>query len=260
VTAATPASGPLLFVRFAYPPNALGYCGPDADDVLLDYAAAGTADPGLRQLARGFSGAWPYLETIAHASGLADPLDRRVVEAYWLGNQLLDAVDAARLGRSLEERFRPVAGRDWPRLDAIIQRAPRPHHNFHVFCIYPWVGLLRAAATGHALHVLDRCRVRWGRLREIAAGGTAVVDSSPLTWDGHHLGLGMTRPEVVTIAQGGRSLTSTLAPGDLVACHWDWVCHQLTPRQARNLRAETATQLDLVNRRLADPPPAAVLT
>ena len=25
----TDQSGPLMFVRYAYPPNALGYCGPD---------------------------------------------------------------------------------------------------------------------------------------------------------------------------------------------------------------------------------------
>ena len=251
--------GPLLFVRFAYPPNALGYCGPDADDVLLEYAHSGSTDPGLRRLARGFSGAWPYLETIAHANGLADPLDPRVVEAYWIGNRLLDAVDEVWLGRSIEERFRPIAGRDWPRLDAIVQQSPRPHHNFHVFCIYPWVGLLRTGATDHALHVLDRCRVRWGRVRAVGAA-TAEVDSSPLTWDGHRLGLGPPQPETVTLAHDGYSLTPTPAPGDLVACHWDWVCHRLTPRQTRHLRAETATQLHLVNHGLAIPPPAAALT
>ena len=251
-------SGPLLFVRFAYPPNALGYCGPETGDELLEYADAGVTDGGLRQRARGFAGAWPYLEVIAHANGLDDPLDVRVVEAYWLGNGLLDAVAPTWLGSSLEERFRPVAGRDWPRLAAVIEQAPRPHHNFHVLCVYPWVGLLRTGATDQALHVLDRCRVRWGRLREIDAG-RAVVDAAPLTWDGRRLGLGPPRPETVTVAHGGRSLTPGLVPGDLVACHWDWACHRLTARQARRLRAETAVQLGLVNRRLAVPPPAAVL-
>jgi hypothetical protein len=259
MTAPSAASGPLLFVRFAYPPNALGYCGPDAGDVLLEYADASTSDPELRRLAGCFSGAWPYLETIAHASGLADPLDRRVVEAYWLGNELLDAVDVTSLGRLIEERFRPVAGRAWPQLAAVVQRSPRPHHNFHVFCIYPWVGLLRTGSTGHALHVLDRCRVRWARVRAVGPDATAVVDSAPLTWDGHRLGLGAPRPETVTVAHDGRSLVPTPAPGDLVACHWDWLCHRLTPRQARHLRNETAAQLHLVNRELAVPPPAAVL-
>jgi hypothetical protein len=260
VRAPTAGAGPLLFARFAYPPNALGYCGPDACDLLLDYAGTGTSDPGLRRLARGFSGAWPYLELIAHANGLADPLDEQVVEAYWLGNELLDGVDVTALGASIEERFRPVAGRAWPELDAIVQRSPRPHHNFHVFCIYPWVGLLRTGATDQALHVLDRCRVRWGRVRSVGPSATAEIDSFPLTWDGHRLGLGPSRTETVTFAQGGRSLAPTPAPGDLVACHWDWLCHRLTPRQARHLRAETDTQLHLVNHQLVIPPPAAALS
>ena len=35
----------------------------------------------------------PYLRLIAAANGIADPLDRRVVEAYWLGNGLLERTD-----------------------------------------------------------------------------------------------------------------------------------------------------------------------
>lgn len=251
-------NGPLLFARFAYPPSALGYCGPDASDQLLDYAHTAAADTGLRELARGFAGAWPYLELIAHANRLDDPLHSRVVEAYWLGNNLLDAITPTWLGRALEERFRPITGRNWPRLAAVADHAPRPHHNFHVLCIYPWVGMLRTGATHHAMHVLDRCRIRWGRVRHLGAG-TAVVDTPPLTWDGHQLTLGPPRPETLAIAHNGRTLTPGLGPGDLVACHWDWACHRLTSHQARRLRAETTTQLDLINHRLAIPPPATVL-
>ena len=79
-----------MFVRYAYPPNALGYCGPADFAAFREYAAAGVVDPGLVQLAQAFAGAWPYLELIAHGCGIGDPLDRRVVEAYWVGNGLLD--------------------------------------------------------------------------------------------------------------------------------------------------------------------------
>ena len=49
-------AGPLLFVRYAYPPNALGYCGPADSAALREYGAAGVVDPGLVQLAKAFSG------------------------------------------------------------------------------------------------------------------------------------------------------------------------------------------------------------
>jgi hypothetical protein len=253
-----PVEGPLLFARFAYPPNALGYCGPDASGELLEYADALTVGGRLRDLARRFEGAWPYLELIAGANGMSDPLDRRVVQAYWIGNPLLDTVPTAAVGASLETRFRPVVARGWSRLSAVVQQAPRPHHNFHVFCVYPWVGLLRTGATDDALHVLDQCRVRWGRI-EAVDGRTAVVRSRPLTWNGRALALGEHRVETVVVATDGHSLARDLTPGDLVACHWDWACHRLTRAQAVALRAETARQLDLVNR-LAIPPPAAVLS
>ena len=127
--------GALLFARYAYPPNAMGYCGPDAAAELLERAAGGTrgAEDGLRRLARGFEGAWPYLELIAAANQIRDPLDRRVVEAYWIGNALLDRVPAAMTAASLEDRFRHRAGeRSWERLVAAVPGA-QPHHSFHVF-------------------------------------------------------------------------------------------------------------------------------
>ena len=99
-------TGAGLFVRYAYPPNRLGYCGPEDVEALVAYGVSGVSDPGLRQLVTAFEGAYPYLELIAAAAGLRDPLDRRVVEAYWIGNRLLTGVDMARFGRSMTERFR----------------------------------------------------------------------------------------------------------------------------------------------------------
>ena len=106
----TTVSGPTLFARFAYPLNALGYCGTDEHRTLLEYAASGAVDGDLRSLARGFDGAWPYLELIAAANGIGDPLDRRVVEAYWIGNDLLQRVPLSLLATSLQARFRGPGG------------------------------------------------------------------------------------------------------------------------------------------------------
>ena len=44
--------GPLMFVRYAYPPNALGYCGPDDFAAFREYAVAGVVDQGLVKLAQ----------------------------------------------------------------------------------------------------------------------------------------------------------------------------------------------------------------
>ncbi|HWB73244.1 MAG TPA: DUF6390 family protein [Egibacteraceae bacterium] len=252
--------GPLLFARYAYPPNELGYCGADDHRALLEYGASGIVDPGLGQLARAFHGAWPYLELIAAATGVGDPLDARVVEAYWVGNRLLERVGRSAFGASLQERFRRQAGRAWQRLAESIPAGGLPHHAFHVFCVYPWVGLLGSeGAGGHPLHVLDRCRIRWGQVLT-ADRDRVVVRCQPLTWDGRRLALGAPEAESATRAVDGVGFVAHLRPGEWVSLHWDWVCDRLSARQLAALRGYTARVLDLTNRRLAHPGPAAVLS
>ena len=255
----TPVSGPTLFARFAYPPNSLGYCGSDEHRTLLEYASSGEVDGGLRALARTFSGAWPYLELIAAANGIADPLDRRVVEAYWIGNELLAHVPMALLGASLETRFRDAAGRDWTWLAEAVPLVPPVQHGFHVFAVYPWVGLLRGIDGGEPLRVLDRCRIRWGRVVAVL-GDRALVRSRLLAWDGRRLSLGAPTLESAQVELDGYGLPGTVRTGDTVALHWDWVCERITPRQLGRLRAATASHLQLVNDRLARSPAAAVLS
>lgn len=251
-------AGATLFARYAYPPNELGYCGPADSRAVLEYGAAGVVDPGLAQLARGFSGAWPYLELLARATGIGDPLDRRVVEAYWVGNGLLERVDMTLFGNSLVERFHHRAGARWGYMAEAIPEGVVPHHSFHVFGVYPWVGLLGADRGETPLHVLQSCRIRWGQV--VAVRGDEVdVLSRPLTWDGHAIGLGDARVETARGAVDGLALGTGYRPGDWVSLHWGWVCDRLSRRQLTNLRRFTLRQLDITNHRVAHPGPAVAL-
>jgi hypothetical protein len=244
--------GPVRFSRYAYPPNALGYCGPDRATGLLEQTAAALAGPELRELARGFDGAWPYLELIATANGIEDPLDARVVEAYWLGAPLLDRVPTHAFGQSLRDRFAPRTGRHWRALrDAPLDDAV-PHHNFHVFVVYPWVGLLRHGDTGEPLRVLDQCRIRPGTV-EHADGDLARVRVRPLRFDGWELSLGDPTTVTATLASAGLGLAGDVQPGDRVSLHWDWVCERLTAGQAAMLDDRTRGALALANEVLRRP-------
>src|SRR3990167_9993879 len=89
--------GLLTCARYAFAPNYLKYCGPDENRTIFQYCAAQDADAGLRELLEEFGTLYPYLRFIAQANGIADPFDPRVVEAYWVGNRLLEVV-----GRSEE--------------------------------------------------------------------------------------------------------------------------------------------------------------
>jgi len=251
--------GPVMFVRYAFPPNHHGYCGPNDSASFFEYGATGTVDPGLRAQAQQFAGAWPYLELIAGATGVADPLDRRVVEAYWVGNPLLDRVGVSSMGGSMDERFRFRAGPRFGSLTEGFLAGGVPHHSFHVFCVYPWVGLLGDDRRAEqALTVLDKCRIRWGRIRAVH-GDQVVVESAPLTWDGRRLALGPPQTEQAVRAMDGVGMLDELAVGDWVSLHWEWVCDRLTERQLTSLRSYTHRHLSVVNDGVAHSGPAAVL-
>jgi hypothetical protein len=245
--ASAPLPGPSLFARYAFGPNRLGYCGPDATDELLGEAAAGVDEHPLRELARGFEGAWPYLELIAHSNGLDDPLDRRVVEAYWLGNSLLEAVSPAAMSLSIATWFRPRAGTDeWPWLAEKPGAGAVPIHAFHVLDVFPRIGLLRSGSTDGALQVMDSCRIRWGRVIE-RDGSSLVVNAIPLVMIGGRLDLGPARVERIEAWRGGASFVDGAARGDVVAIHWSWACDRLSQAQLANLVRSTRHQIQVAN-------------
>ena len=210
-------AGALLFARYAYPPNALGLCGADSPGTLLEYGDAGESDGGLAELARTFEGAWPYLTLIAEANRIEDPLDPRVVEAYWVG----------------DDRGDPLCG-------AV------PHHCFHVFALYPWLGLLRSGITDEPLRVLDQCRTTPALVLGVE-GEAADVLAEPLLWDDGKLRLGKPEQRRVRWRDAGRAFARPQA-GELVSLHWDFVCDVLSPSAARGLDQATRRAIRAVNR------------
>ncbi|CAN5320262.1 DUF6390 family protein [soil metagenome] len=221
------AVGAVMFARYAYPPNELGYCGPAGSGAMLDPDA--TLE--IERRARQFDGAWSYLELLARTAGTSDLLDPDVVEAYWVGNALLDAVDPASLVSFLEQRFRGQVGGTWR---AASERA-RAHHSFQVFEVYPWAELLAAAdgrPAGPAVNVLDRCRIRTGVVHEVD-GEQVTVQSAPLHWNGRALEAGPAVLELARWSVDGSTLIPPPDVGNTVALHWDWVCEVVTSDQAQ---------------------------
>ena len=246
----TDVAGALLFARYAYPPNSLGLCGADSPRTLLDYGDAGASDAGLAELARTFDGAWPYLELIAGANGLDDPLDARVVQAYWVGNELLDRVGPSALVRHVDTRFHGRLGRAQEHVAAAVAAGAVPHHCFHVFAVYPWLGLLRSGIVDEPLRILDQCRTT-AAVVESVEGDCAAALARPLQWDGVALRLGAPEPRVVRWRDEGRSFVSSLRPGDRVSLHWDFVCDRLSPRAQLALELATVRALAAAQRSIA---------
>jgi hypothetical protein len=241
------ASGPVLFARYAYGPNRFGYCGPDDADELLEAGVAGQ-DRVLRALAQRFEGAYPYLALIAESVGLPDPLDRRVVEAYWLGSDLLRSVPARAFGASLDERFRArVRPADWRWLATKPVEGARPVHAFHVLDVFPRVGLIRGGQVDGMLRIIDSCRIRWGRVLE-RMGDQLVVSATGLELVDGRLAHGPAATERVQAWRDATGFIDAPDPGDIVSIHWSWACDRLDARQLANLIAWTDRQLAVANR------------
>jgi len=242
-----PAPGPIRFARYAFGPNSLGYCGPDAAGELFAQATQGQDLRKLRDLAGQFEGAYPYLCLIARSCDIRDPLDAGVVEAYWLGNGLLDRIRPRAFGESLETRFKPrVRDEGWRWLGSKPDAGAVPNHAFHVLDVFPRVGMLRTGEIERALEVMDSCRIRWGRVLE-RDGDSLVVSAVPLLMLDGRLRLGPPRVERIRGWDDGQGFVDDVAAGDIVSIHWDWACERLDARRLAALRDVTAAELRLAN-------------
>ena len=238
-------SGPIIFARYAYPPNRLGLCGPD-DAPALQQAAREGADREIRALAPGFEGAYPYLHLIAAANGMADPLDRRVVDAYWLGTELAARVAPRGLHRDLRDRFRPrMSAADWGWLETTVAGGSQPSHAFHVLEVFPRAGLLRGDAAP-ILETIDACRIRWGTV--LAVDGEQLTVSAPrLELIDGALRIGASGPELVSAWRDEAGLLGGVRPGDHVSLHWGWACDRLSRGQLERLIHSTRVAVATAN-------------
>jgi hypothetical protein len=222
------------FARYAVPPNRHGYCGPEGFGAPAPHLEQIEA---MRHTASEFVGAYPYLELLAGAASLDDPLADTAVEAYWIGNPTIQRVATADFGHSMIDRFRARSGRSWGHVELAVPGA-LCSHAFHVFVISPWIGLMRDGVVDEPLSIVDDCRISWGTVVSTGPGTAATVERTPLDWVGGCLVPGIVRTVDV-------QCELDVDVGDVVALHWGSVCDILTPTQLAWLRYITNSQLAL---------------
>jgi hypothetical protein len=221
--------GVALGARFSIATNRLQYCGAaDAAPALYRAIVAGRDDGGGARALTSFEALMPYLELIARKHDRS-PFDAEVVEAYWIGNDLLEAFDRADFLRLLDA----LVQRGLPRslaapLREHLPRAPLPHHAFHV----SYVGV--GNVTGHVATTLanmELCRPAWARVTAVGPDRLLVEKPSLVLSDGQ-LSLGPIGPAEVTYDP---TVLPGIEPGADVALHWRWAALALRPAQRRFL-------------------------
>ena len=215
--------------KYAFSPNKLKYCGPDKNQELAGYLKTKTSDLGLKEMLNDFRAMQPYLKLIANENGIKDEFDEQAVEAYWLGNELLDTITL----KSFFNHVRPqLAKNDLKWFEFKLPLGAKPHHSFHVFNFFKRAG---HRAVPHTVETMDQCRISVGK---VMSKLTVITDQ--LVFRSGKLKL---EPVVKKV----QSLDNDLKPGDLVTIHWNCVCEKVTQQQAKNLEKYTRLALRLAN-------------
>jgi hypothetical protein len=237
--------GVALCARFSLATNRLQYCGPaDAEPALYRAITTDGGRAEARDHLRRFEALMPYLEAIGRYHGL-DPFDERVVEAYWIGNDLLGPMGADEFRGLLEA----LVHRGLPRalaqqLGDHLPARPWFHHAFHV----AFVGV--GNVTGHVATTLaniEACRPAVGTV-VACRGTTATVERS--AWTVHRQRLAPGDPVRVEVVYDPNVLPD-LRPGATVVLHWGWPAIELEGERRRTLEAYTRRALDSANEALA---------
>ncbi|MBR9699165.1 hypothetical protein GOV09_01770 [Candidatus Woesearchaeota archaeon] len=228
-----------LCLRFSYITNKLRFCGPEeAQKHFLTYLENKDNTSEVEDSLEKFEGLWPYLHAIASKHGL-DEFDYKVIEAYWIGNELLDSFsddDMKNIVVALMKRGLPKSIGE-----SVISKMPSgffPHHNFNVF--YVGVGNITGAVEA-TLQNMDNCRVGWGEVVEV--GDSLIVKTQSLKKDEKFF---LSEEETKNIVYL-KEMLPTVKKGDIVALHWGFAPYILTSEQLENLKRYNQKIIDVLN-------------
>ena len=222
-----------LAARFSSAPNSLGLCGPKGFD----------SQDKKRLLAqmKKFTAPYAYLSLIAKANN-KNPFDYDVVEAFWIGNELLDNVKRQDVAEMIKTKFvgkgRLAKGRA-SQLASMLPPRVFPHHSFHVF----YIGSISGVLEGKKKE-LDLCRISWGRVCRVGKTKLSVC-SKPVGFLGGKACFGRRKSANWLLPSGAPSYCT----GATVCSHWGVCVMPITHKQKKNLQKYTAINMGLYGTR-----------
>jgi hypothetical protein len=230
-----------LAARFSYQPNRLRYCGPrDANKLFLDYVKRGRNKARVIAAIKRFEAAYPYLQLIARKNK-ANPFDYDVVEAYWIGNPLLNKITRS----DVKKHILGLAKRGLPKsfAQALAKKvAPGllPSHFFHV--TFVGVGMLTGKVKA-TLDSMETCRISADVVVKVTKQ-KLVVSHAPLKVKKNKFYTG--KPIKRTV-EYNRDFIPKAKAGDTVAVHWGFAVMRLSVEQVYSLRNYTEQNMKILN-------------
>lgn len=225
-------SGARLAILYGYVPCQLGLCGPeDAEKrkIITRYLKGEkNLEKKIKKILKEFKGAYPYYQLIAHSNKIKNPLDVKAVEAYWLGNSLLDNVKIADFKKMIEDNFVPL-GKISATEAKNLPASALPHHNFHVLFLGSVTG--KASLKGKPL---DVCRISWGRVRKISKNVLTVEYQPIKIGKKFTLGKGVAKK-----IKWNKNILPKVKIGDWISMHWNTAIQIIRSKEIRNLKRYT---------------------
>lgn len=223
---------------YSLPPNKLGYCGPEKSWLAFKkFFSSPSQENALasKNCLEGFSAMMPYLELIASENKLG-AFDESVVEAYWIGNNLLENVsfEKTRAAVLSLQKFglpKKVAERKAERLPEGIL----PHHSMHVF----YVNFI-SQKVKPLVENLSSCAIQWASVKE-PYNEEPVVNGISFFSESSELKIRDRKKTVYNPFQ------TDLEKGDMVTVHWNNVIEKISDESLRNLKKYTSLTLEKVN-------------
>ncbi len=242
------SQGLLLCSRYAVAPNFFGYCGPRENASLLDHLKEKVVDKEVSTILSQFETLFPYLRLISKENNIPDLFNQKVVEAYWIGNSLLDNISNRNYSYLLAEKldlekkmgtikFQKVRSK-------ILTSKFYPHHAFHVFNIFKRTGHVN---SNHTIDTMDSCRIGWGKIIMKSQSQKINVETKQLAINNERLSLSKPTVKELKVDFKGKSFMKNLKVGDWVSFHWGFVCDVLTKQQVGNLEFYTQKAIQFFN-------------
>lgn len=199
---------------------------PRREKVLLKFLA----DPNneslrlkTREVLGEFRIMFPYLLLIAETNGL-NPFSPEVVEAYFIGNELLDRVPIDKVEDVVNQMYERKIS---------LKNGFVPHHNFHLLTVLP-----KAEDQVIPPALLNFCMVRVGKVVRIESDGI-IVSAGYIQRSNNGLEI-VERREII---ERKSVFVENLRIGNRVAIHWQHICEKLSPEQEKRLEMYTSRAL-----------------
>jgi len=223
---------------YSFPPNKLGYCGPEYSWQSFQKFLSDPSEENAAQVKnhlKRFDALYPYLELIAGANS-SQPFDFEVVEAYWIGNSLLDNVKHVKI----QETILSFQKHGLPKSIAEKKAANLPEemlacHSLHVL----YVNFI-SKKVEPVVQNLGNCLIQWAKVLGETSKGIRVKGEE-LFLESSELKLKEKEKTVLN------PFNILLQENDLVSVHWGNAVEKISQDSLKSLKTCTIKNLEAVN-------------